>query len=257
MEIQLSYYPQALVLIVARMAAVTAGTVVFGRNVAPIQVRILVAVALAMVFTPLVPAEWARAAAALDSLPKLVVAMIGEVMLGVTLALICDLFVRILMVSGHVIGWSSSLTMANTLDPVNGTENNVLGALLQMVFVLLVWLYGGHLLLLKLIFRSFTTIPPLYTWLNDDVCALMVSLGATMFEWGVKLAAPVIAAAMILNCAMGLIAKMAPQFNILFLSLPIRLGTGMFMMGLFLRYGNSHMKKVFEQMITTCNWLVE
>jgi flagellar biosynthesis protein FliR len=60
---------------------------------------------------------------------------------------------------------------------------------------------------------------------------------------------------MVLNAGMGLIAKMSPQFNVLFLALPIRLGTGMLMMGFFLRYGGGHMREIIKTMLEYCTRL--
>ena len=61
-----------------------------------------------------------------------------------------------------------------------------------------------------------------------------------------------IAAGLVINAGMGLISKMAPQFNVLFLSMPIRLGAGMMMMGLFLRYGSGQMREVIKVMLEYC-----
>lgn len=256
MDIQLSYYPQALLLVIARVASITCGTVVFGKELAPLEMRVLMAFAIAMVVTPLAPESWAQAAMAMNDLPKMTMGLLGEALLGFSIALICELFVGIFVMSGFILGWASSLTMSQEIDPVSGVENNELGILMQLVFLLLIWLHGGHLILLEIMVKSLQTVPPTFAWLNGQVTEMMVALGGLMFEWGVKLAAPVIAAAMILNAAMGLIAKMAPQFNILFLSLPIRLGSGMLMMGFFLRYGGGHFREIIKQMLEYCLKLV-
>jgi len=256
MDILLSYYPQALLLVMVRVTAIVGGTVVFGKNLAPLQARILISFAIAMVITPLIPEEWARVAMAMDTLPKMLVGVLGELLFGLAMALVCELFAGIFMMMGHVVGWASSLTMARTIDPISGAQNNVMSLILQLVFLMVIWLHGGHLLLLEIMYKSFFTVPPTFAWFTSDVTEILMTLGGLMFEWGVKLAAPVIAGAMVINAAMGLIAKMAPQFNILFLSLPIRLGTGMLMMGFFLRYGGGHFREIIRTMLEYCLRLV-
>ncbi|MDD4735437.1 MAG: flagellar biosynthetic protein FliR [Kiritimatiellae bacterium] len=256
MEIQLAFYPQALLLVIARVASITWGTVVFGKDLAPLEVRVLLAFAIAMVITPLAPEAWARTAMAMNDLPRMTMGLLGEALLGFSIALICELFVGIFSMTGYVLGWASSLTMSQEIDPVSGVQNNVLGILMQLVFLMIIWTYGGHLMLIEIVVKSLQTVPPTFAWLDGQVTEMMVALGGLMFEWGVKLGAPVIGAAMILNAAMGLVAKMAPQFNILFLSLPIRLGTGMLMMGFFLRYGGGHFREIVMTMLEYCLKLV-
>lgn len=256
MDIQLAFYPQALLLVIARVASITAGTVVFGKSLAPMNVRILLAFAIAMVVTPLAPESWARTALAMNDLPSMAVGLLGEVLLGFTVSLICEMFVGVFVLAGFIMGWASSLTMSQEVDPVSGVENNTLGIVMQLVFLVLIWMHGGHLILLEIIVKSLQTVPPTFAWLDGQVTETIVALGGLMFEWGVKLGAPVIAAAMILNAAMGLIAKMAPQFNILFLSLPIRLGSGILMMGFFLRYGSGHFREIIKEMLEYCYKLI-
>jgi flagellar biosynthetic protein FliR len=88
--------------------------------------------------------------------------------------------------------------------------------------------------------------------MNLDLVTSVISLGSVMFEWGLRLAAPVLGAAMILNVALGLMSRLAPNFNILFLSLPIRVFTGIACLGLILRFGSSFFARAIEQMMAAC-----
>ena len=60
-----------------------------------------------------------------------------------------------------------------------------------------------------------------------------------------KLAIPVLTAALIVDACMGLISKLAPDFDILFLSLPVRLFVGIAAFGLLIRYGGN----IFDSMV--------
>ena len=65
-----------------------------------------------------------------------------------------------------------------------------MGLLLQLVFLMLIWSHGGHLILLQILFKSFFTVPPTFAWLSNEIPELVVALGQLMFEWGIKMAAP-------------------------------------------------------------------
>ena len=185
-------------------------------------------------------------------MPELVFGVLGEILLGGVIALICDLFMAICLVAGQTIGFASSLTMSQAVDPVNGFSNNIVGLIVQMTFFMLVLISNAHLLLLKLLFGSFASVPPQLTWLSPDLLSNLFSLGTLMFEWGIKLAAPVLAGVLIIDAGFGLVSKMAPDFNILFLSLPVRLFSGMALFGLTLRYGGGLFDRLIELMMAYC-----
>jgi flagellar biosynthetic protein FliR len=136
--------------------------------------------------------------------------------------------------------------MAGVIDPLNGTNENAIGGLLQTTFVIFFIISNGHLLLLKLLGRSFEVIPPQLIWLKKDVLIDIISMGKLLFEWAIKLAAPTVAAALILDSALGLMSRMAPDFDILFLSLPIRLFIGLALIGITIKFGAGFFEKMAE-----------
>ena len=252
MDIYLSYYPQTFLLVLARVLSIVGGTAVYGKSSVPVRLRVSIGFIIALVFTPLVPTAWAEAAAGLNTMPELVFGVLGEILLGGVIALICDLFMSICLVAGQAIGFASSLTMSQAVDPVNGYSNNIVGLIIQMTFFMLVLVSNAHLLLLKMLFGSFAAVPPQLTWLSSGLLSNLLSLGTLMFEWGIKLAAPVLAGVLIIDAGFGLISKMAPDFNILFLSLPVRLFAGISLLGLIVRFGGGLFDRLIETMMAYC-----
>ncbi len=252
MDLLLSYYPQVLLMVLARVVAVVGGTIIFGKNLTMMQARVLLAFAMTLVLAPLVPPEWARVASGLNSLPGLALAMFGELLLGVAIALICDLFVEIFMMAGQIFGFSSSLTMSQAIDPINGVNNNILMLIFQLLFLMFLWSQDAHLVMIRLLYESFQAVPPTLAWLDVPLIDTLVSLAGLIFSWGVQLALPVMAGVLLFDVGLGLISKMAPGFNILFLSLPLRLGIGLAIMGMWLRYGASPINEVMTTMLDYC-----
>ena len=252
MDIQAACYPQVFILILTRILAIVGGTAIFGRALVPPTIRVGLAFGMAIVLTPVAPVAWVHACASLNTVFSLLLAILGEVMLGVAIGLICDLFISICLVAGYVAGMSSSFTMAEIVDPVNGVSNNVLGQLFQLTFWMVILASNGHLFLLKLLFGSFQAIPPQPLWFNREMAGDIVALGSQMFKWGFKLATPVVAAILIIDCAFGLISRMAPDFNILFLSLPVRLLVGLTVFGLTFRFGDTVLLRLAEEMMAAC-----
>lgn len=57
-----------------------------------------------------------------------------------------------------------------------------------------------------------------------------------MFMVSLKLAAPMLAAFILLMIILAVLARILPEMDILFISLPLRVGLGLLMMGIFLPF---------------------
>jgi flagellar biosynthetic protein FliR len=57
-----------------------------------------------------------------------------------------------------------------------------------------------------------------------------------MFIACLRLAAPMLAAFLVLMVALALLARLVPEMNILFLSMPVQIGLGMFLAAAFLPF---------------------
>jgi flagellar biosynthetic protein FliR len=58
-----------------------------------------------------------------------------------------------------------------------------------------------------------------------------------------KLAAPILAAFLLLMVVLAVLARIMPDMNILFISLPLRVGMGMLMMAIFMPFIYSFMSE--------------
>ena len=69
--------------------------------------------------------------------------------------------------------------------------------------------------------------------LEEGVPATITLLG-TQFVLGLRFAAPVVAAMMIGNASLGVMAKTVPQLNVLMMAFPLQIAIGLFTLGLSL-----------------------
>ena len=80
------------------------------------------------------------------------------------MGLVCDMFFAILNMTGLVIGRESSLMMARMVDPAGGEDDIIISTLFTLLLSLLVLLWDGHLLLIRLVMQSFKVLPPGFSW---------------------------------------------------------------------------------------------
>jgi flagellar biosynthetic protein FliR len=252
MEFQLGCYPQVFMLTLARTGALLFALPFFEARLEA-QIRIAVALAVTLALIPTLPASWVQAANEINTLPEIVLAMLNEVLLGGAIGLICNMFVGACQMAGEMMGFSSSLSAAESLDPFSGISSPAMEQILRILFVLILLLSNAHLALLQMLGASFRTIPPLMTtWITHGLGERILAMGTSMFALGLGLALPVMAAALLVDVCFGLIARLAPEVDILFLSLPVRLTIGLGLFGIVLRYSAGTFARVTEQMLEQC-----
>jgi len=254
-QLQLPFYPVTVLLVFIRFAALAGMTAVFGRTLVPVRIRLAVAMAFSWFTLSCLPAEWELHCEGLNQVIPLTVAISGEIMLGMAMGLICDLFFAVLSITSMIFARESALMMATMLDPTSEEDSVIFSTLFSLLFTVLIFLWGGHLFLVKLVVESFRVLPPGFFWFRQELLEMYVHAGGDMFRWGLRFALPVMAGSMLITVSMGLIARMAPEFNVLILGLPFRLFMGLGILCLFLLYGYDPLYKVFESMLLHVKYL--
>jgi flagellar biosynthetic protein FliR len=251
-EISFGVWPQVFFLVLARVAGIL-NTVPFfwGYHASP-AIRVASSLAVALVLTPLAPAPWLAAAAGMNTLFGVFLGMLGEVAFGAAVGLICNVCVATVTVGGSEIAQSAGLQMAEELDPQSGISNTIMTNLLNMIFLLVVVLGNGHLALLRLTAASFFYAGPQLAWLHQGWVTGLISLGSDMFHWGLRIAAPVMAAMLVVNSGFALIARLAQEFDVLFLSIPVRLVVTFVVLGITLRFSQSVLQGIMNRMLEIC-----
>lgn len=249
MDLHLPLYPITLLLVLFRFAALVGMTAIFGRRLISVRIRMAIAIALTWFAANHLPPEWAMHCQSITTVGALVVALLGEILLGAAMGLVCDMFFAILNMTGLIIGRESSLMMARMMDPASGEDDIIISSLFSILLTLLVLLWDGHLFMIKLVMQSFKVLPPGFSWFRKELLEMYSMLGSDIFAWGIRYALPAMMGGMLVAVAMGLMAKMAPEFNVLFLSLPIRLSVGIGLLTIFLLYGRDPLYHVFETML--------
>jgi flagellar biosynthesis protein FliR len=252
MTLEFGFVPQVFLLVLIRVAAIVGMVSFFGGDVVPTPLRMAMCVGIALALTPVVPAPWHAAAGGLRDLPSLTAAAAGEILQGALIGLVCELALETCGLAGEEAALQSGLSMAAEVDPVSGASSPIFANLLRHALVLCVLLTDGHLALLRLVGESLQAVPPCGWHFDGGTAERVTLLAASMFETGMKLAAPVVATALVVNMGFGLMARLAPDFNILFLSLPVRLLAGFFAFGVVLQFGLPVMGRLVEQTLANC-----
>jgi flagellar biosynthetic protein FliR len=209
-------------LVFFRIGAMLAWTPVLGHRSIPVSHRAGLALLLAGIVTPVLPPR--PPAAERDALGW-VLAVAGEVFVGLMIAFVAQLLLAAVEMAGELIGFEMGLSIAAVFDPVQGDQETIVSRFLSTVALLVFLTVNGHHLLIRAVVVSFQRIAPGGA-LDLAAAGGAVSLGAKLLASGTALAAPLIAVLLIVNVALALVGRVAPQANVFILGLPLSIGIG-------------------------------
>ncbi|UZK65341.1 flagellar biosynthetic protein FliR [Sphingomonas sp. M1-B02] len=149
----------------------------------------------------------------------------SEALIGLALGFILQVAFAAPMVASEVIGMSMGLGFANAVDPNSGTSTPALGQFLTLLITLLFLAVDGHLVLVDLVVRSYTALPP-GAWLAPERLLGIALFGGYVFLAGLLLALPVGFLLLCLNVVVGMLSRAAPALNLFAVGLPASLAVG-------------------------------
>ncbi len=200
----------------------------FGGEGLPVTVRIAFCLVLTLGLWPHVhfPGELFP-----DSVLGLALLALGELMLGFVLGLLVRIVFAGVQTAGHLIGFQMGFAMMNVVDPFSGASVTLTSQFLYLLTIVLFLTLNGHLYLLHGLGQSFDLVGPGQLLINPEVVDRVLSFSSQIFVLAVKIASPIMAAVFLVHLALGIMAKIAPQVNVLFVGFPLKIGVGFLFLG--------------------------
>jgi flagellar biosynthesis protein FliR len=198
--------------VLARVSGLVATAPLFGSDEVPMQIRALLAFALALVITPV---EMTAPAVLPTNLAMYAVSLGGELLIGGMLGLGVIILLSGVQVAGQIISQMSGLSLADVFNPGFDTEVPVVASLLNIVTLAVFVIIGGHRLLIGAVLDTYTLMPLGHANLPPSLVSLTETLLAESFSLAVRGAAPAIVALMLATIVLGLISRTLPQLNVL------------------------------------------
>ncbi len=218
-------------LVFARIGAIVMLIPGFGETFIPPRIRLSFALALALVLFPLVGQT-------APALPATVADMAGavmkEVFIGVMIGGILRLFMSSLATAGEIISIQTTLSFAQTANPMQTQPTPTIGTFLGLMGIVLIMATDLHHLFITAIFRSYNLFPFSRELMMADAAQLAIQTMSKSFALGLQLAAPVVVFSLVFNIATGLVGRVMPQFQVFFVATPliVLLGLSVFALSL-------------------------
>lgn len=238
---QLDAWIAAVIFPLARILAVLASAPVFNNAAQPRRIRLVAGLVITLALVPALPPMPAIPAGSWAGLILLAQQIIIGLMMGYALRIA---FVAV-DVAGELIGTQMGLSFAVFYDPQYGGQTPVLAEFLGLITTLIFLAMNGHLLVLSVLAESFKLLPVTSPYGPNGLRALL-AWSSTLFSAGLLLALPLIAALLIANLAMGVLARVAPQLNIFAVGFPVTLMAGFVILMFSMPYFGAAMEKLFD-----------
>ncbi len=249
MTFLLGDYPFVFLMVLFRVAALLFMLPFFGIMRSSRWLLAGASLSVTLLLCGVLPDSFRESVATLTTPGDLVIALFGEMLLGAAIGAICGVFIGACFMAGEIAAQGTSLSMAQDLDPVLGEPSDLLAQIWRMLFMLFVLVLKMHLVLIQIVAHSFEALP--VPWMGWMSCGLdLIRLGGVTIQLGVSLSLPVLVVTTLVTIAMALMARFAQEFNVLFLSLPFRIISGLFMLGLCIMLGEGVMRSMAQEMLT-------
>lgn len=148
--------------------------------------------------------------------------VIGELGVGFVYGLALALFNEMLLFTGEMVGLQFSFSAVNLLDPTSSIQTPIMNELFQLFGTLVLIAAGLDRVLLASLVRSFRAVPlGSYALLPATSKAIAGAAGG-IFLAAIELAAPVIAATMLVEVAVALLSRLSPQLPVMSLTVPLK-----------------------------------
>jgi flagellar biosynthetic protein FliR len=217
---QWSTFLSAMTLTLVRVSAMVFFAPFFSSNALPMRAKSVFVLAVSILLAPLV-AELPGAHGALSFS-----ALLGEAAVGLVYGLTLTLLNEMLLFAGQIVGMQFSFSMVNLLDPTSNIQTPLMGDMFQLMGTLVLLAAGLDRIMLASLVRSFHAAPLGAYALTPVTAAAIVRAAGGVFLAAVELAAPVLAATLLVEVAVSLMGKLSPQLPVMNLTVPIKTLTG-------------------------------
>ena len=195
-------------------------------GVVPGLVKVVLTLSLAFLLGPLIQVP---AGLSIFSAAGMLAAVL-ELLIGVAIGMVMQVAFEALVFAGQSISLTMGLGFATLVDPQRGAQVPVLGQLFMIFGTLTYLAINGHLMLLGALAQSFHTLPIGAANVDKNFLLSVVLWGARVFDTGLLIALPAVIALVIVNLALGVVTRAAPQLNLFGIGFTITLLSGFFVL---------------------------
>ena len=164
--------------------------------------------------------------------------IVGEIIIGLILGFMLTVIYAAFLLSGQLYSMQMGFGASMVYDPLAQIQIPLMGQFINLIAMLIFVIVGGfQKIFLMGVLRSFETIKAVdLLYLTDPLLKLILKSMTILFEQALIIAFPILGVLLLISVSMGLLAKAAPQMNLLMLGFPIKISMAFLMLFLALPF---------------------
>jgi flagellar biosynthetic protein FliR len=234
---------QLFFLAFTRIMAVLIHVPVLGGQSIPNEYRIGFGALLTIVLVP-----WQPVAVDAESLGffMMTTAIFREILLGTLAGFAASLTFGAVHIAAEAMGMGSGFSSSHIFNPAMGDSGSSYNQFFVIFATLFFLVIDGHHGVIIALQRSFEALPVNSTWAIGSPEGL-ISMTSMLIVAGIQLALPVVFALLLTDITLGLLARVAPQVQVYFLGLPLKVGVALVGMSLLIMTSLPLLRNLFLQ----------
>ena len=191
----------------------------FGSRWVPLQVRIIMAMSLAVAVAGAAPAIAPETIASFAILPVI----FTELSIGLVAGLVMTIFFAASMLAGEKIASTAGLGYAAQIDPNAGGQTPVVSQILYLFLLVVFVSIDGHLIVIRSMLETYRIMPIGFNPNFDAMILSGIAASGTMFFAATMIMLPIAMILLFINISIGIVTRSAPQLNLFSFGFPISL----------------------------------
>lgn len=246
----------------ARFAAFLQIVPFFGGQVVPAQVKVATATALVIITYPSLLAELPTDG---SPLPFGAVGFVGmlakEVFVGFTLGFVATLVFEAVSVAGRIADFQRGSTMGELFAPQLQERVSEMGQFKLQLAIVIFLTVGAHRFFISALVRSYEFIPALRFphieagW--TPAAEFLTLMTGSVMSIGIQIAVPIVITLLLTDLFFGLINRVAPQVNVFFLSMPVKMWIGIFVLAVMLPFLVERFRDYFDDSYRAFEFMIQ
>ena len=149
--------------------------------------------------------------------------IVKETVVGLIMGFVVKIFFQIYPFMGSLLSMQGGLGMSMVMDPTAGTQSTLIGRFYNLGLGAFFVLSGGYHWFIHTLVESFELIPINQEVFGPNIVMGMIDTISLYFELGLKLAMPIVAVILVIDFAMGILARTVPQMNMFIIGIPLKM----------------------------------
>lgn len=223
----------------------------YGSAAIPARIKAMLVLAMTVLLYPMVAPQ-----IPVMSMGQWPMVAFSELLIGVSMGVATNLVFDGVQMAGQVLSIQMGYSLVNLLDPQTLVDSTVMALFHQTIAMLIFLRLDVHLWLLRAIGASFNYLPPGPVHLSSAFTLATLNAAASVFEIGIRIAAPVLSATLLADIVLGLLGKASPQLPLMLLGPAVKSLLGLTVLVAALKYWPDIFQRLFVDSMTLSDRLL-